>query len=498
MVLPAGSGELHPVMKMELFRLQETWNILRQHADAIWPGWSGFDEVPFLFNYENGVRMLVGHPDPPPEFEIVEGIEVEGKPVYIDRSREIAVELVWPMDVDGGVSRLGSFEGRDVRVVSINPRSSHPRKEGTDSTRDPAYSSENTILLYIHELFHVFQPTFFEFESGNLQYNPDVNYAVYSEMEGRALLEAFKEDDEASAKEYLEDFVIARKLKFGSMAETEQLQELGEDINEGTARYVEYAALQNIETGYIPVITERDDPYFHGFDNLEYYYARRMEYLMFMKNQTLESKMKCYSYGCFQALLLSRFVDGWKQAVGRGNASMYSMIVEFLGMDEDEAGTVALRLNERYGYDSLVADHGPVIDARDTAFEEYNEQEGIVYVVNFEPTMEFPIPQLDENSEWYRMGFRSVYPKGFKQIEIKEVTLEGKGKSLLVDQIYYLRYVDTERLGHEIDFSKREEDIYYDATVNTSGFTLKAPRLRIRERGSRVKCIVLSKVSDHQ
>ncbi len=43
-------------MKMELIRLDELWNVLDQCAARVWPGWTGFADVPFLFDYENGVR----------------------------------------------------------------------------------------------------------------------------------------------------------------------------------------------------------------------------------------------------------------------------------------------------------------------------------------------------------------------------------------------------------------------------------------------------------
>lgn len=493
----AGDGdEMHPVMRMELFRLRETRNILRQYADRVWPGWEGFDEVPFLFAYENGVRMLVGHPAPPPEFEIVEGAGIEGKQVFVDRSREIEIEMAWPMEIGGGVSSLGTYEGKTVRIISINPRSYLPTEEGIDPTTSPRYSSENAILLYIHELFHVFQRSFYEFEYGNLQYNPDVNYAVYSEIEGRALLAAFREKDAPAARDYLEDFIVARKLKFRSMAETERLQELSEDINEGTARYAEYAVLRNIERGYSPVITERDDSYFHKFDSLGYYFERRMQDFTYIIDQTLSSKMKCYYYGCFQALLLDRYVDGWKEAIGRNNGSMFALIDDFFAMNDEEEKAVAARLGERYGYDSLVLKHGPVIEERDRAFAEYNAQEGTAFIVSFEPILEFPLPRMDEKTKKYTIGYRSVYPEGISAIEIREVLLEGKGKPLLVDQIYYLKSIDTDDRGYEIDYSKRENDIYYDATVNTSGFTLKAPKIEVRERGKRIKFIILSKVSE--
>jgi hypothetical protein len=75
--------------------------------------------------------------------------------------------------------------------------------------------------------------------------------------------------------------------------------------------------------------------------------------------------------------------------------------------------------------------------------------------------------------------------------------LESKGKPILVDQLYYLRYVDTANEGFDIDYSNKNNDEYTDAVVTTNGFTLKAPKIRIKERDNRVKFIVLSKVKEN-
>ena len=79
---------------------------------------------------------------------------------------------------------------------------------------------------------------------------------------------------------------------------------------------------------------------------------------------------------------------------------------------------------------------------------------------------------------------------------ITEVVFQGKEKPMVIEQLYHLRYVDTQNQGFTIDSSRKQGEIYYDAVVNTNGFTLKAPKIRVKERGNRVKFIVLSKVKE--
>ena len=207
--------------------------------------------------------------------------------------------------------------------------------------------------------------------------------------------------------------------------------------------------------------------------------------------------------------------------IGRGSADMLTVVATYMvfmkdisqkqgkntglllvGNEEpgeaDRWGTpyVFNDLKEKYDYDYIFALHNPKIEARDQAYDDFYAQKGKVYVINFKPTREFPMAVPEPEGATYRMGLCTIYTKGVKQIELKEVIFEGKGKPVATDQIYHLRYVDTEDQGYSVDSFKQEGDIYYDAVVVTNGFTLKAPKIKIKERESRVKLIILSKVKE--
>jgi hypothetical protein len=69
------------------------------------------------------------------------------------------------------------------------------------------------------------------------------------------------------------------------------------------------------------------------------------------------------------------------------------------------------------------------------------------------------------------------------------------------DQLYYLKWVDTDakpdEKGYELTSSRQEGDgIFYDAVFKTRGFTLSAPKIQVKERPSRVKVTVLSKIKE--
>ena len=111
--------KLEKIYMIELGRLEETWNVLDQCAETVWKGWKGYAEVPFIFNYPNGVRLLVGYPVKPDGFEEVTGVTVRDKKVYIDRRNEIPLKLEPPLGGGGGPR---SFGPKRIQTVHISIR----------------------------------------------------------------------------------------------------------------------------------------------------------------------------------------------------------------------------------------------------------------------------------------------------------------------------------------------------------------------------------------
>lgn len=488
--------ELDPVMMRELKKLEETWHVLDVVADGVWPGWSGYADIPYMFTFQNDVKILVGFADPPPGFELVPGVEVAGKAVHIDRRNEVSVKLNSPTNYGGGLSSMNSANNERVKIVSIDVRAFPSVEEGTPANNKPDHASENDILLNVHELFHAFQSTFYVYKYGNLRYVPDADYAIYSEIEGRALQRAFREESDAEALEYLKDFVVARKLKYRSMAPLEQEQEKEEDFNEGTAKYSEFAALQILSEGFRPAADEKELPYYFGFNQIDYFLDKELQSFDGSIQVTFHPSFKCYYYGCFQALLLDRFVPGWKKTINETSGFMYDIITGFLSIGEEEEARVASRLTNRYDYEAVAERQGGAIEERDSAFDAFYAREGRVYIINFKYTYEFPDCASKDGTESFTMGLRNLYPQGIEPLQIQEITLECPDGPILRDQIYHFRYIGGDNETYDIQFSEVQGDVYHDAVVSTDGFTLKAPKIRVKERGERVKFIILSKVGE--
>jgi hypothetical protein len=502
-----GQDTLPGYLAVELKQLQETWHILDLFAERVWPGWNNYRDVPFLIAYPNGVRLLVGHPDPPKNFSAVAGLSAGGKDVFLDRSREIALPLKAPLLGGGGPVSLGTWRGKPVRTVSLRlfyldpelaeRRDSLERGSGKVPWMPAAlqYASENQILINVHELFHCYQETVFRSRHGNLRYNTDANYAVYSEIEGLALEKAFLTVPDDSLKIFLVDFLTAREMKRKSMTAEQQAEESGEEVSEGTAVYAEAMLLRLIGRDYAPEISASDDPYYRNFAGADSYFELKLEQLREIRGETLESRGRSYTYGCFQSLALSRLAGGWQKGFFESGRMLDQLIADVVGSRSGSVPAEGNSLKFRYGYDALLARHAGVIAGRDRALALIEGRKGRAYVINFKETGEYL--QVKANGPSYRIGLITVFPNGIDSMRVAEVTLRGTASPIIQDQLFYLRWVDTGpgEEGCTIQCSRHEEGgIYYNAVVRTGGFTLTAPKLRVSTTPGRVKITVLSKV----
>ena len=507
---PQAPEPLPDYLRIELKRLEETWNVLDQFAGRVWPGWKAYRDVPFLFEYPNGVRMLVGHPSPTDEFILIPGIEVQGKKIHLDRKNEIPLAMKPPITGGGGPLNIGKEKPVQTVWLRLTPKSDEPQSkielgqaEKKDKESDPKIppgASENQVLVNIHELFHVFQRTVYQYRFGNLRYNTDANYAPYSEIEGLALEKAYTENDESAVKEALKDFLAARRLKRTSMTELERNQESEDDLMEGTAVYSTTMTLELMKSGYKPMIGKSDDPFFFGFSNVKPYIEKELEALRFGRSDSMEARGKCYQYGCFQALLLTRLFPGWQEGFFQGKTLLDLKLQEKLGFSAEDLEAGAEKLKTRYPLAELKAKHTDVIKMRDAALQTILDRKGRVYVVSFKPTGEYLTPKSKEKP--YKVGLINIFMDGIESIDIRDVHFIGARTPTIQDQLYYVKWVDTQDKplgpdgkGYALTYAKKEaDDIYLDAEFKTAGFSLKAPKMRVQDSKARVKVTVLSKL----
>jgi hypothetical protein len=320
---------------------------------------------------------------------------------------------------------------------------------------------------------------------------------LYSDIEGKALEKAYFEKDNGKALEYLRDFIIARELKRESVDDNNSKCESQDDFMEGTAVYSEFQTLLMMKEGYSPVLSGKDDPYFYEFKDIDYFVNQKIESLKDSQGETLDSRGKCYFYGCFQALLMTRLFPGWIDSFMQDQKFLDEMIASKLSINDEDRESFKTRLKSEYDYDSVYSKHAPIINERDKAIEEWKTQKGKTYIINFKKTKEYLNPE--PRGKKYSAGLIELFPEGIEKLKIQDVTFVSENTLIEKNQLYFIRWIDTQATsaekGYTVTYDKKEgENIFTNAEVKTKGFALFAPKIEIREGKDRVKINVLSKI----
>lgn len=482
-MLMAPAADLPVPVRAELKRVEEMYRVLDVTAAKIWPGWDDYRSIPLLFEYENGLRVLIGHPKPPSGFVLVPDTKVASRAVFADFSHISPKPITGIQRGGGGASPFGEGpDGAPVQVVRIRFRPDQGPEEDRIGER-----AEQQMLVYIHELFHCFQRAKLNREMyGNLNYNPDTTYAVYSEIEGLALERALGAGDNAAlARQYLGDFAAARKKKRSeSMTEQQANQERWEEFMEGGATYAELRTLELLRSGgFEPQL--RGDAEYSGFKDLaslNKVYADRMSRAI---TDSKHARKRFYYYGASQALLLDRLYPDWKKDV------------EFFDQEIERrfpASSMA-RLETEYKVAEIAKRHGPELEARDNAYRAIKSRSGRVYVIDFKKVTQ-EVSAVAKPPKEYQLGMSLLWPDG-AGIKFDEVEVSRLAVPSMSEQLYYVRAVDTAPASGKpwsIEGEAQPDGTYRRALVRTPVFTVKAPHVRVLETKEFVKIQVLARV----
>jgi hypothetical protein len=481
----------------ELRHLEETYRILDITAEKVWSGWTTYRDVPFLLKYPNDLQVLIGHPNPPAPFEKVPGLAVEGKDVYADFSRISTAGVAYPLIAGGGPLPFGTDkDGNPLMTVHMNFMSTDILKKGGYGIVPMPFCVELQILCYIHELFHCFQPGRVQTERvGNLMINPDAAYALYSTIEGKALVNAYRTAEAKEAEAFIRDFLAARMLKRKlGVPEMQRKQESMDDVMEGTAVYSEVRTLEILSEGFTTKMDLSKDPYYSGFRNAKALLAAHLEQLGRSAEVIYDVKGKCYDYGCYQALLLQRYEPAWQAAFSRGPSTLDGQLAERFPVEEKDLPVYEQRFRELYGFEAIKARSDAAIKERDDAYRSLKDRRGKVYIVSFKEIGAYESQLLPDASP-YALGLIHMHMKGLPAIRLDQTELSAVSVPVEGNQLHYLKIVDTApkagNPAYTVSGRSQGNSVYADAVITTPLFTLKTPLVRVEESKGRIKFIVL-------
>lgn len=360
---------LESYIQIELHRLQETYRLLDRFAQDIWPGWDNFGAIDIWIDFPNKLEILVtSKRTVPAGFINAEGWEVFDKKVYINRKNEIgSSNIKLPLVVGRGRGGLNI----QIELIPLDlPEDPGDRAEKietalkTAADEDIAFDiapqgdSDGHILMYVHEHFHGYQASFYSIgpgAAGLRDFKVNTAYAVYSHIEGLALLAAYSESDQGKSQEYMQDFIVARTIKHSQMPPEVISAEKHISVVEGTPTYVSLKMSELIkDNSYHPKISPDDDPYFFQFNYLtESNRSLIEEGMIFAAEWSQDKRGKYYIYGALQCYLLDRFIPGWKDGFFENKRNLDEVFIEFLNLSPADFKNITQRIKTRYSFDTL-------------------------------------------------------------------------------------------------------------------------------------------------
>jgi hypothetical protein len=92
-----------------------------------------------------------------------------------------------------------------------------------------------------------------------------------------------------------------------------------------------------------------------------------------------------------------------------------------------------------------------------------------------------------------------MYPDGIQEIKFDDISVSFKPVPIEINQLYFLKVIDTDSGNHKKPYEMKYESIdnngfFHNVTITTPLFTLKAPKISIRESSNRVKFIIQSRI----
>lgn len=363
---------LESSVEAELLCLEETYRILDCFSRELWPGWANYAEVPVEVDFPDGVVLLVSPRGKPGRgFELVAGRSIGGKAAYVNRKRKISVEVRPPLfaararggkliKVEMGQADLPTAETE--RAAALEALLKDKGRPESPFDLAPLGDTDSRILSYIHEHFHGYRVTFPAGDQAVAAvplFRIDAEYAAWSQVEGLALLRAYEEREDAAAREFLKDFLVAREIKRARMPHEAASFEALFSTMEGTSSYVSLKAAMLLgASDYTPGLDRTKDPYFFEFAYLDGYIDNMMRKgLDYAVSLTRDTRGKFYLYGVYQCFLLDRFAPGWKQGFLEKAQTLDEVMAGLFRLSPDEKAEVKQRLHSRYAYDETLSFH---------------------------------------------------------------------------------------------------------------------------------------------
>jgi len=349
-----------------LTRLGEALVLSRASAGKIWPGW-GLEKTPLLIYEAGRIAYLVNHPNPPPDFNRLEGKFPLLGSVFAKLGRDSRFNANTSVDLGG------------VPTACIGYSTSPGDSEGP---------SLRFIALVFHEAFHALQAGSGKSGKGSveailLRY-PDLNAEnlALAQMEQMILYQLIRFDD-IPDPDRLRGFLAVRGARLKALGAEFLHGERGIEYQEGIPTYVEVRVLEEARkvAAGIPGFGS-NDPYGLGFSLApDLRVADYTSRLLRFSSDAATVRGRAYATGMALGLLLDRMGVNWKTAALTGEKYLDEILLDNLPLAPNAAAALLVQAKKDWGYNALLKvvqeKLGHVAQMRKAIAEAFLQQDGI-------------------------------------------------------------------------------------------------------------------------
>ncbi|MBI4667838.1 MAG: hypothetical protein HY747_01430 [Elusimicrobia bacterium] len=311
--------------------------------------WQDFKvlDYPILLNVPQDAALLVGHPDPPSAY-------VPYQDAHLPPGLPMAV-------LEGGLSDAPTMDfdypvnGRPVFLYEVDEQ------------------ADGVFRTVVHERFHIYQkdwkPLLMALPGDWQEPYPveNVENLAMATLEQKVLADALSAATPLGIRESIRNFAAVRQKRLNLIPTSAYVLELSEERSEGTARYVEALADEEI------------------------YGNNAREQIAFMLRTKLGveqlQKWRFYATGAGMALLLDKKGILWKNKVENG-LSPWQVLRSNTPIDDSEVERRAQLMKQRYHYDWLLANAKELVEKykteKEKAWQDFINAPGYRLKVHFE------------------------------------------------------------------------------------------------------------------
>ncbi len=470
--------------RIHVQRLAAFLTLVDQLADSLWPGMD-IHKIPIAINVHDQREYLTGHPQPPGEFKPVDGETGLSQPLF---TRE-------------GCTRYGPQSGG--WEVDLGGRSTAYVGVVAD------FTTEQYLLLLLHECFHVFQHEYHERGDDSFGEQPelDVPNSALIGLEAR-ILDHMLSDSTGDWHGGAAQFVAVRAERLSRLPAGVVREELESEFNEGTASYVELRPLDILRhSSGIDLGLSEIDSQFHGFRDAAKEFQLRIDRLRDFGSLIYSSIWSRYQLGMAQCLILDRLEPNWKWLVGNKGVTPYDILSARFAAPPDSAGRLIDSAKREFNYDSIFAAQSRLITARTDSIRAVIEAPGIRYRVYYTaaspgfnwrphgPVYLIPTKLMNEidarlqiedfgmTQERISNSGPTLWMGGIEQFDAGELRFSTQ-KTPCLFRHPYIEWIDTNPAPDSSDFriegDPEADGVYRNAKIMTDGFTLTLPRVKIQ------------------